>query len=177
MENLDDIRNEILKLKAENENLTKEISKLLEKQDELEVENNELKEKIDEINDIDEIEVGEYVRTTDGIIGKVTNNKEIMPDNSTAVEIENSKDIFYYPVDEIRTHSKSIFEVIEQGDILDGHRVIDSCEFYVDIEYNGTYNGIFCIREIEDIGVILTHEQYDENSYGIEEQENEASND
>lgn len=167
MENLDDIRNEILKLKSENEQLTKEISKLLEKQDELEAENNELKDKIDEINDTNEIEIGEYVRTTDGTIGKVTHDKVIMPDNIIAVEIENSKDISFYQLDEIKEHSKNIFEVIERGDILDGHRVIDSCKYYVDIEYNGTSSNIFCIREIEDIGVILTHEQYDDNSYCI----------
>ena len=89
----------------------------------------------------EEIEIGEYVRTTDSEIEKVV----LIYDNRYMNEDGN---MTYF--DEIKNHSKSIIDLIEKGDYVNGMRVIAT-------ENRGRYNE----EKQKDEKVILA-ENYDE---------------
>lgn len=76
--------------------------------------------------------------------------------------------------DEIINHSKQLIDLIEVGDYVNGHRVVneiwgeDDNNLYFEIE--GGVNKVQYIGE-EDIETILTKEQYQANCYKVEEKE------
>lgn len=124
---------------------------------------------------MDKIEVGEYVRTKDGIIAKVTDVlKEYCIDcdndvfdlyNGPMMEIP-----WEYIEEYIVKHSFNIIDLIEVGDL-------------VFIEINGRSDWIYVYNEemIETIiehvktgmkiKLILTHEQYERDCFVVEEEE------
>ena len=106
-----------------------------------------------------DIEVGDYVRSRNGSIGKVTK----IEDDKYLYE---NKELITF-IGNIVKHSKNIIDLIEIGDLL----------FINDFSY---YNFIYIYDEtmLEDLkedvknGVkikqILTHEQYIQNCYTVE---------
>lgn len=119
----------------------------------------------------DVIEAGEYVRTKNGKIDKVVSNNYYMEKY-----IEAEKDFIFCK--NILKHSKQLIDLIESGDIVNGHLFIDK---YEDVDEYG--NDFWCliieddsllnrsIRE-ENIQTILTKEQFEANCYkGGEEYE------
>ena len=127
----------------------------------------------------DKIEVGEYGRTNYGKIIKFawlehSNGKR---DGSKVILINEdilSNDFYYFSLGEsIVKHSKQLKDLIEVGDIVNRHLVIDK---YEDTDEYG--NDFWCliieddsllnrsIRE-EDIQTILTKEQYMANCYKV----------
>ena len=109
------------------------------------------------------IEVGEYARTYDGIIGKIENY-----DNGE-YWIKHSDDVWKCAEDSILKHSKNIIDLIEVGDIVEVYFPIKKItrKIYVD-EYfkdsmilNGIINGNIILKKI------LTHEQYEQNCYKL----------
>lgn len=114
----------------------------------------------------DVIEAGEYVRTENGKIDKVVNNNYYMEKY-----IETEKDFIF--CNSIVKHSKQLIDLIEGGDIVNGHLIIDK---YEDVDEYG--NDFWCliieddsllnrsIRE-ENIQTILTREIYIANCYKI----------
>lgn len=106
------------------------------------------------------IEVGEYVRTNYGRIGKVINNDYFMP---RYLECEN--EILIDRTD-IVEHSKFLSEVIEVGDYVNGKRIhkIDKGQNYCYLYYGN------CKTFVDyQIKTILTKEQYERNCYKVEE--------
>lgn len=130
----------------------------------------------------DKIEIGEYVRTKDGIIYKIENGEEFYED-SVDVGIGIIPDVDgiwidrecldYIDKKDIVKHSKQLIDLIGCGDIVNRHLVIDK---YEDVDEYG--NDFWCliiedvsllnktIRE-EDIQTILTKEQFDVNCYKV----------
>lgn len=143
-----------------------------------------------------EIEVGEYVRTKDGLIEKI---KELIPHYTKGKregqEVEENyllmgeeqckfiESIDYrippcYPSDEewekikkhIVKHSKQLIDLIEEGDYVNGYRVVneiwgeDDNNLYLEIE--GGFNKAKYISE-KDIKTILTREQFEVNCYKV----------
>lgn len=109
----------------------------------------------------DEIRVGEYARTTDGIIGKVGNISKI----ERFEKVYYTGSIFGFFRNEIKKHSKNIIDVIEVGDLV---KVKDN--FDEDVLHMIDEEFITSLKEdIKDESVeiksILTHEQYDNNCY------------
>lgn len=118
-----------------------------------------------------EIEVGEYGRTNLGNIikfawiekepGIIDNRKVILVD-----KMKETVDHFYYfKRNEIITkHSKNIIDLIEVGDYVNGYRV----ERYLDgdLVLEDEIKSILKKTIIEEI---LTHEQYENNCYRLEE--------
>lgn len=114
---------------------------------------------------MDEIKVGEYVRTKDGIIDKI-----IHYDNDTKLlRCENNNfidpfDNIAIPISEIVKHSFNIIDLIEIGDVVNGERILDITGDY--IHTNETDHNKFYLEK--HIKRILTKEQYERNCYVLE---------
>ena len=105
------------------------------------------------------MEVGEYIRTKNGEIGKI---KKIFPDiiNKKYINTE------YFTTDEeqIIKHSKDIIDLIEAGDIVNGEEIED-CKT---INNKKIAISETCFTN-KDIETILTHEMYEQNCYEVGE--------
>ena len=129
------------------------------------------------------IEVGEFVRTDDGIIGKI---KRIELDNT-------DKTLKWYVFDRKRLdmnmtveayinkpyivkYSKNIIDLIEVGDYVNGYKVIsidtnapNDCKECIELDRNNTYEYQWISRN--EIKTILTKELYQANCYTVERKE------
>ena len=122
------------------------------------------------------IEIGEYIRTIDGYIRKIDN-----------INTEKRKITYYgkYILDipyknsqavaekKIKAHSKNIIDLIEVGDIvkiknLTSDFIVSTCYYVFDITLKNILIEDINNKEIELIS-ILTHEQYEQNSYKVVE--------
>lgn len=99
---------------------------------------------------MDEIKVGEYVRTKKGKIFKYGKGRAYL-----------GKD------NEIVNHSFNIKDLIEEGDIVNGQRVLYIEKEGLVIEMADYIFPYISIKEIK-IEEILTHEQYERNCYRLE---------
>lgn len=123
-----------------------------------------------------EIEVGEYVRSKIGSIGKVTKIEEdkFLYENRTLITW----------VGNVIKHSKNIIDLIEVGDFVNGYKVLAIADsiyenskrilIYRDTRkekwiYIQEYDGK--LHTQDDIVEILTHEQYQANCYTVERKE------
>lgn len=111
------------------------------------------------------IEVGEYIRTDNGLIGKYYINK-----NSFNVIVSNEKEIGIDIEKDIVKHSKNIIDLIEVGDIVHTRDVLNE-----DIVYIWSEEYLKALKEDLNNGIelveILTHEQYMKNCYTVERKE------
>ncbi len=123
----------------------------------------------------DKIEVGEYVRTKSGLIGKFYNIEEGYDGNiqinfeEFGYEYEDIKQFY----NDIAKHSKNIIDLIEVGDYVNGKEVkhIAMFEGFPDypklIFVDETHLIPSETCENEEIKSILTHEQYSKNCYKV----------
>lgn len=108
-----------------------------------------------------------YVRTTDGIIGKIENY-----DNGEYWIRHSKDDIWKCSEDFIIKHSKNVIDLIENGDVLkvktDGNEIvyIGIDENTIDISYKELLDEI---KQSYKLLEILTKEQYEANCYSLEE--------
>ena len=112
----------------------------------------------------DILQVGEYCRTSDGRIFKVS-------------EVVKFGGINYIPKDENKTlivsainkHSKNIIDLIEVGDVIIGYTDVSKYEV---IGKNGEYIETLEDRyvTINDIKSIVTKEQFENISYKVEKE-------
>lgn len=114
------------------------------------------------------IEVGEYVRLKQGFIGKVENINDFRePCMKYAIDI-NKQDLVFVGEEDIVKNSKNIIDLIEVGDIVHTRDVLEE-------DYYWMFNEemIKATRETIESGIelvdILTHEQYEKNTYRLEE--------
>lgn len=123
-----------------------------------------------------EIEEGEWVRTDRGIIDKVIINYYGICNspNCNCKHVNCEKD--YYDEEDIVKHSKDIIDLIEDTDILQ----VEISEEWVVKENTLRFiivGQTYTIEEIKEalengmynIKQILTHEQYSQNCYRLEE--------
>lgn len=126
------------------------------------------------------IEVGEYVRTKDGIIdriktinryGTVTkyDDKEDKISIVTNYYVNNGLEV---NEDDIAKHSKNIIDLIEVGDIVHTRDVLNE-----DIVYIWSEEYLKALKEDLKNGIelvdILTKEQYQANCYTVERKKDE----
>ena len=122
------------------------------------------------------IEVGDFVRTKNGLIGKVNKIElagkgvryagELITD--TIIQFNDGK--FYerrIKDKDIVKHSKNIIDLIEVGDYVNGERILDITGDY--IHTNETDHNKFYLEK--HIKTILTKEQYQANCYKVERNE------
>ena len=120
---------------------------------------------------MEEIKVGDFVRTKYGYIAKITEidnyiwfNQKINKESGMAV-YELSKVEFENLVVK---HSLNIIDLIEEGDYVNGYRVEDVLESFVNIATGSNYFQAPSINE-EDIKSIVTKEQFNAIEYKVEE--------
>lgn len=112
----------------------------------------------------DKIEVGEYVRTKDGIIDKVDALYGMI---ENTVHLENLK---WFDIKNIVKHSKQLIDLIEQRDIVEDKYNISEVEFiegnriYCN-DYN--YDDSLVVLEEKDIKAILGREQFEAKCYKV----------
>lgn len=124
------------------------------------------------------IEVGEYVRLKNGLIGQFYNIEEGY-DGNTQVNFEEFgyeyEDIeqFY---EDIKVHSKIISEIVEVGDYVNGYKVIsidydviDDKTECIELDLNNNYQYNFI--SARQIKTILTKEQFSSIEYKVESEE------
>ena len=101
------------------------------------------------------IEVGEYVRSKIGSIGKVTKIEEdkFLYENRTLITW----------VGNVIKHSKNLIDLIEVGDYVNGERILDITGDY--IHTNETDHNRFYLEK--HIKTILTKEQMEANQYVV----------
>lgn len=110
------------------------------------------------------IEVGEYIRTSNGIIAKLERIKSELRYKYWANNGE------CYTEKAIKKHSFNIIDLIKEGDYINGHRIVneiygeDDNELYFEIE--GGFNKADYISE-KDIKSIVTKEQFKNTEYVI----------
>lgn len=101
--------------------------------------------------------VGDYVRTKSGIIGKIK-----LIDNQTELEdLYLVKRKWYYKEDIIKSRPK-IIDLIEVGDYVNGCPVLHK-------EENEVVCGLLLRYKGEDIKSIVTHEQFSQMEYKVGE--------
>lgn len=114
-----------------------------------------------------EIEVGEYVRLTSGIIDKIIEIKIVSPrmngNHLYAFRLENYPHIWreYF---QIVKHSKNIIDLIEVGDYVNGYRVVnvineEPCPSGKCVDIDSFRPSEECTIWEEDIKSIVTKEQ------------------
>ena len=109
---------------------------------------------------MEEIKVGEYVRTFNGLIGKVV---QLTDSGNYTIRIYNGAEYVVRAV--ITKHSKNIIDLIEVGDYVNGKRIhkINKGSNYCYLYYGN------CKTFIDyQIKTILTKEQYTQNCYKID---------
>lgn len=124
-----------------------------------------------------EIEIGEYVRTKDGYIAKAVERDTtnwLFFDNSI-MEICGDRFITLNPLEQkeiVVAHSKNIIDLLEEGDFVNGYKVIEIGEYepigdvlqkYLKIDCSKLFNVIY----EKDIKTILTKEQMEANQYVV----------
>lgn len=118
------------------------------------------------------MEVGEYIRTDKGKIGKVIRIREFSNGRYDRphylIDWNNGKSYFMSQVKNFK-HSFNIIDLIEVGDIVNGKLVIE--------KYQRPYDGQWQVDcgdvryEGNDIKSILTHEMYEQNCYKVGDKE------
>lgn len=132
---------------------------------------------------MEEIQIGEYVRLKNGLIGQFYNIEEGYDGNievnfeELAYEYEDVEQFY----EDIKSHSKKIIDLIEVEDIVNGEKVTGIFEIanneeliigkrltteYRTAQYTGLNNNYYLYET--DIKTILTHEQYKNNCYEVE---------
>lgn len=124
------------------------------------------------------IEVGEYIRTKNGIIAKVTYVDGLMLDTDMDVFDVGNTMMMEIPTEFVEEyvvkHSKNIIDLIEVGDIVeyeyDGyyHKADIFQSTYYNLAIASVNDGIIDLEERHEIiKRILTKEQYEQNSYKL----------
>lgn len=122
----------------------------------------------------DKIEVGEYVRTTDGKIGifdRYSSRKDDSLYKSSFdcfIKIKNRKTCLQCSREYIKNHSKNIKGILEKGDYVDGKKVNRIEKNYIVVNEIWTGRELICY---EDIKSIVTKEQFESVKYEVKEQE------
>lgn len=124
---------------------------------------------------MEEIKVGEYVRTRAGNIYKITKiipyyeNENLVYDRQI-VELEGKHSGYniYQLMTIIVKHSPNIIDLVQEGDYVNGHKVIKSKQSitYSSVEVENSIAKIEIIPE-KEIKSIVTKEQFNQVKYEV----------
>ena len=124
-----------------------------------------------------EIKVNDYIRTKNGKIGKVIDISNITGQLRKKYLIKwNISKAYYITNITIIKNGKNIIDLIEIGDFVNGCKVLDIMEDMksgeIHLEMTSNYTNLElgdCTIYDKDIKTILTHEQFEQNCYRLEE--------
>lgn len=115
----------------------------------------------------DRIEVGEYVRTKDGYIGKILKINKSKRECDTYYVTDTTMASGFY--EHIYKHSKKLIDIIEEGDLC-YYKVRGSDTIYRSLATVNSLRKIqlyfYSLEQIEIIK-ILTYEQIEDNCYKV----------
>lgn len=121
---------------------------------------------------MEEIKVGEYVRTEYGTVAKIKhiidfnkeNSKVYLGGNKNIAVITNNpkEDVVCILIEEIVKHSPNTIDLIEVGDYVNGQEVVDKDEAFHSIMLPDGYN-----YYEHDIKTIVTKEQFKRVMYEV----------
>lgn len=121
---------------------------------------------------MEEIKIGEYVRTKSGFIGKVIIEYDGKCNKPNCSEKHISCKYNYYNEKDIVKHSKQLIDLIEVGDYVNGYRVEnvineEPCPSGKCVDIDSSKDSSECTLWKNDIQTILTKEQYSTNCYKV----------
>ena len=111
------------------------------------------------------MKIGDYVRTKNGIIGKIIDKNMAEVDNRYELDYNNK--LYYY--EQISKSSSNIIDLIEVGDYVNGCLVLDIAYAPKKAIYLLEKDNHFDLipRMNKDIKSIITKEQFEEMEYKI----------
>lgn len=123
---------------------------------------------------MEEIEVGEYIRTPYHSIEKI---KRISKENGwTCITTDRDAYELKWLKNNKVKHSKNIIDLIEVGDYVNGHRVTESKYkqydkyYFIDIDCNDiSFGWGIGVIPVDEIKSIVTHEKFASIEYKVEE--------
>lgn len=131
---------------------------------------------------MEEIKVGEYGRTNLGKIIKFAwlSNEDGIRDKNKVILVDlmltETRPYYYFKKDEfIVKHSKNLIDLIEEGDYVNGEKVVgrgNNCILILTDEGQTFLRNIF---EDNDIKSIVTREQFKAIEYRVKTEENNSS--
>lgn len=117
---------------------------------------------------MEEIEIGEYVRTNKGKMGRLVETRlGFNKDLQVYQNIYKLNNGLWTIWDYIVKHSEQLIDLIEIEDLVNGYRVTDKYLFAGEktvLETEGNDKNCKCLCE-KDIKIVLTKEQYEANCY------------
>lgn len=118
---------------------------------------------------MEEIKVGEYIRTVAGYIGKIINFSDGM---YTAQMKDATIDLY---IDDIKNHKENIIDLIEEDDYVNGYKVIDIAQAPVKAIYINDDTQKLALIPItnERIRDVVTKEQFNQMKYIVGDESNE----
>ena len=127
---------------------------------------------------MEEIKVGEYVRTKKGIIDKVIVDYKGKCNNPNCKEKHISCEKDYYDEKDIVKHSFNIIDLIEVGDYVNGFEVTQNAEDTPEEQCDGVYHKCIIVKQSFDgvkgwkmidfdIETIVTKEQFESMEYKV----------
>lgn len=119
---------------------------------------------------MEQIKIGEYIRTNYGIIDKIINkddeNHFLDGEKGTIIDLD---DRIGTPISDVIKHSNHLKDLVEVKDIVNGYLIDEITPWGVLIHkargINSSGFSIPVAQYDEDIKTILTHEQYENNCY------------
>lgn len=120
-----------------------------------------------------DIEVGEYIRTNKGNIGKIVEIRlGFNKDTQLYQDIYILDNGLWTVLDYIVKHSKQLIDIIEVGDLVNGYKVINvinegPCPSGKYVDMDSSKDSSECTLWEEDIETILTKESYMANCYKV----------
>lgn len=111
------------------------------------------------------MEIGDYIRyKEEGIqkIGRIEKISATLADDALIIEVDNGDVI---TSDDVLKSDKGILHVIEVGDYVNGHEVLE--KYHDELRLN-TENDVLCFIKEKDIKTILTKQQFEAMQYVIE---------
>lgn len=117
----------------------------------------------------DKIEVEEYIRTYDGIIGKILEDEDI-GENGVCIDTtfldDYAEEKNFAKYEDIKEHSFNIEDLLEKGDYVNGHRIDEIKNGYIYCEEcEGIYN--YITDKINHNDKIVTKEQFKNIEYEV----------
>lgn len=117
------------------------------------------------------LEVGMYVRTKDGIIDKVIIDYKGKCNSPNCNCKHVSCQYNYYDEVDIINASHNIIDLIEVGDYVNGHKVLNVEQYQIEVESSAIENETWEEIEFCEIKSILTKEQFESMEYRLGDKE------
>ena len=109
---------------------------------------------------MEEIKIGEYIRTHTGMIAKVINDNYFMP-----IYIECNEGIFLR--ENITKHSPNIIDLVEVGDYVNHQQVLIIKDGIPYVEYSNEFDDYIGYITNDIIKCIVTKEQFEAIKYEV----------